>query len=76
MVVEEGGEGAGGSSHGEKVEQSHKVQVITLTCIYWCGSFRTVALWQLMFSFGKLISRNIRMQLHTNIGDLIFLICA
>ena len=24
----------------EKVEQSYKVQVITLTCIYWCGSFR------------------------------------
>ena len=24
----------------EKVEQSNKVQVITLTCIYWCGSFR------------------------------------
>ena len=42
-----GGGGGGGrgarwavKTEEEKVEQSHKVQVITLTCIYWCGSFR------------------------------------
>ena len=37
-----GGLGGGGvvKTEEEKVEQSHKVQVITLTCIYWCGSFR------------------------------------
>ena len=45
MVLEEGGRvgGWGGGvvkTEEEKVEQSHKVQVITLTCIYWCGSFR------------------------------------